>query len=214
MSQAAGPEGKLFFGGRFHTVNSLVLLGNGIAFAIQVVLLLLFGSFADFGKWRPLILIVWTVISVVIGCVPPALRRPDQWVSAFWLAVWSIVAYNITYTFYLATFPSLARQTPKIRSKMQEHLAGRISRQEYDQSDSLMRNQFSNLALYSNGLGAVFIALVGAGILYSIKADASVDNSIWGYSLFSVWASAVFFLFALPYDPRIFIVCDDRLILL
>ena len=198
MSQAANADGKLFFGGRLHSVNSLVLLGNGIAFAIQVVLLLMFGSFADFGSWRPWILILWTVVSVVIGCVPPALTRPDQWISAFWLAVWGIVAYNIAYTFYLATFPGLARQTPTIRAKMQEYLAGRISREEYDRYDSLKRNELSNLALYMNGVGTVFISLVGAGILYSIKADDSISNSIWGYSLFSVWASVAFLLLALP----------------
>lgn len=211
MSQAAGEGGQLLFGGCMHSVNSLVLIGNGIAFAIQVVLLLVLGSFADFGRWRPLILMAWTAVSIILGCIPPAFHRADQWRGAFWLAVWSIIAYNITYTFYLAIFPGLARQTPKIRAKMQEHLSGRISREEYDVSDSLMRNELSNLALYVNGLGAVFIALVGAGILYSIKADDSIENSIRGYSLFSVWASVVFFIFAVPYDHSILLVCGLEL---
>jgi hypothetical protein len=36
----------------FHIVNSIVLLTNGISFAIQAVLLLLIGAWADYGRWR------------------------------------------------------------------------------------------------------------------------------------------------------------------
>lgn len=33
-------------------VNSIVLLTNGISFAIQAVLLLVIGAWADYGEWR------------------------------------------------------------------------------------------------------------------------------------------------------------------
>lgn len=33
-------------------VNSIVLVTNGISFAIQAVLFLIIGAWADYGKWR------------------------------------------------------------------------------------------------------------------------------------------------------------------
>ncbi len=39
------------------TVNSMVLDLNGILFAIQLVVLLVVGPYADYGNWRPWLLI-------------------------------------------------------------------------------------------------------------------------------------------------------------
>lgn len=46
LSQAAGDNTMLPFAGRDRTINSIVLLSNGISFAIQVVLFLIIGSYA------------------------------------------------------------------------------------------------------------------------------------------------------------------------
>jgi Vacuole effluxer Atg22 like len=57
----------LVFAGKPQSINAIVLNASGIATTIQSVLLLSLGSLADYGKWRPLILIVWTVISWGVG---------------------------------------------------------------------------------------------------------------------------------------------------
>ena len=59
LSQAAGDSGVLRFAGSLRTVDSIVLLSNGISFSIQAVLFLLIGSYADFGTWRPLYFDCW-----------------------------------------------------------------------------------------------------------------------------------------------------------
>ena len=46
LSQAAGDAGILRFAGVDRTVNSIVLVANGISFAIQIVLFLIIGSYA------------------------------------------------------------------------------------------------------------------------------------------------------------------------
>ena len=46
LSQAAGDAGTLRFAGVNRTVNSIVLVANGISFAIQIVLFLIIGSYA------------------------------------------------------------------------------------------------------------------------------------------------------------------------
>ena len=49
LSQAAGDAGVLHFVGVDRTINSIVLVANGISFAIQIVLFLVIGSYA--GNW-------------------------------------------------------------------------------------------------------------------------------------------------------------------
>ena len=46
LSQAAGDAGTLRFAGVNRTINSIVLVANGISFAIQIVLFLIIGSYA------------------------------------------------------------------------------------------------------------------------------------------------------------------------
>ena len=79
LSQAAGDKGVLYFVGRQRNVNSIVLLSNGISFSIQVLFFLVLGSFADFGTWRPWILIVQTAIGIAIGFGWLGVHTPDQW---------------------------------------------------------------------------------------------------------------------------------------
>ena len=46
LSQAAGDAGTLKFAGANRTINSIVLVCNGISFAIQIMLFLVIGSYA------------------------------------------------------------------------------------------------------------------------------------------------------------------------
>lgn len=57
----------LTFAGTPQSINSIVLKTNGISFALQSALFLFIGSFADYGRWRPWILISWTVVSWGVG---------------------------------------------------------------------------------------------------------------------------------------------------
>ena len=46
LFEAAGDRGTLSFVGKDRTISSIVLLSNGISFAIQIVLFLILGSYA------------------------------------------------------------------------------------------------------------------------------------------------------------------------
>ena len=46
LYQAAGDSEILHFAGRDRTINSIVLLANGISFAIQIIVFLVIGSYA------------------------------------------------------------------------------------------------------------------------------------------------------------------------
>lgn len=46
LDEAIGESGTLKFAGKDRTINSIVLLSNGISFAIQIVVFLIIGSYA------------------------------------------------------------------------------------------------------------------------------------------------------------------------
>ena len=82
---------------RDRTINSIVLLSNGISFIIQIFIFLILGSLAgtltfqrctlaaaklrisDFGPWRPNILIVQSLTAIAIGFGWLGVHTPEKW---------------------------------------------------------------------------------------------------------------------------------------
>jgi MFS-type transporter involved in bile tolerance (Atg22 family) len=128
MYQAAGDSETLEFLGRTRSINSIVLLSNGISFALQVVIFLILGSFADFGSWRPNILIVLSIIAFGIGFGWLGVHTEDKWHVGVGLYIVGLIAYQTTVTFWTAAFPGLARNTKELRIKAEEFAEGRITR--------------------------------------------------------------------------------------
>jgi MFS-type transporter involved in bile tolerance (Atg22 family) len=110
LYEAAGDLGRLQFLGSNRTINSVVLLANGISFAIQVVLFLIIGSFADFGVWRPYILIFWSIVAWAIGFGWLGVHTEDKWQVATGLYMVGLIAYQMCITFWTGMDCSLQLQ--------------------------------------------------------------------------------------------------------
>jgi MFS-type transporter involved in bile tolerance (Atg22 family) len=67
------------FAGNPQSINSIVLKTNGISFALQAALFLVIGSFADYGKWRPWILVFWTFVSWAVGFGWLGVHTAEKW---------------------------------------------------------------------------------------------------------------------------------------
>jgi MFS-type transporter involved in bile tolerance (Atg22 family) len=134
MYQAAGDSETLDFLGRTRSINSIVLLSNGISFALQVVIFLILGSFADFGSWRPNILIALSIIAFGIGFGWLGVHTEDKWHVGVGLYIVGLIAYQTTVTFWTAAFPGLARNTKELRIKAEEFAEGRITRKSFRRS--------------------------------------------------------------------------------
>lgn len=65
--------------GTVRNVNSIVLLTNGISFAIQAALLLIIGAWADYGSWRPNIAIFFTILAVAVSFAWLGVEDPAHW---------------------------------------------------------------------------------------------------------------------------------------
>ena len=90
---AAGDSGVLMFLGRYRTINSIVLLSNGISFAIQLFLIL--GSLADYGTWRPWILVFWSIVAFGLGFGWLGVHSEDKWPTATGLYMIGLIAYQV-----------------------------------------------------------------------------------------------------------------------
>ena len=62
------------------TVNSIVLITNGLSFAIQAALFLMVGSLADYGVWRPHITTAFTLLGWGVSFGWLGVMTPDKWV--------------------------------------------------------------------------------------------------------------------------------------
>ena len=86
------------FLGKVRNITQVILINNGICFAIQAALFLIIGAWADYGRWRylcqiistrrflprsrPNILIFFTVLAVAVGFAWLGVEEPSKWRSA------------------------------------------------------------------------------------------------------------------------------------
>lgn len=199
LYEQAGDSEILLFAGRNRTINSIVLLCNGISFAIQIVLFLVIGSYADFGTFRPNILIFLSIVAYAIGFGWLGVHTADKWQAATALYILGLIAYQLTLTYWTAAFPGLARNTRKMRAKAQAYEDGEITRQEYDHADSMKRNQLSNMAFVTQSAGEMVILAIIVGVLFGLNVDASTANNNWGLSVLIAFASGVWLLLSIPW---------------
>ena len=199
MYEAAGDADLLFFFGRERTIESIVLLTNGISFAIQVVLFLLLGSLADYGTWRPWILIFWSVVAFGLGYGWLGVHTEDKWRIGVGLYMVGLIAYQMCFTFWFAAFPGLARNTPEMRDKAKEYEAGDINRDEYDFHDMMQRNRISNVAFIAQSASEIIILVILVGILFALNVNASTANNNWGLSVLIAYCNSWWILLAIPW---------------
>ncbi|EUC39913.1 hypothetical protein COCMIDRAFT_31045, partial [Bipolaris oryzae ATCC 44560] len=188
----------LHFLGKTLTANSIVLLCNGISFAIQIIIFLLLGSFADFGTWRPNILIILSIVAFGIGFGWLGVHNGEDWKIGPGLYIVGLIVYQTTITFWTAAFLGLARNTEAVRTKAGQLTEGTITRDEYEFVDMMKRNEISNTAFYVQSIIEIFILAIIVGIMFSLHINDSAENNNWGLSVLIFFATGVWVICAIP----------------
>jgi hypothetical protein len=111
----------------------------------------------------------------------------------------SVIAYQLSLTFWTAAFPGLSRNTVELREQAREYSEGRIDREKYDYADSIQRSRISNMAFVVQSVVEIVILAVIVGIMFGINVTASTANNNWGFSVLIAFASGVWLLLALPW---------------
>jgi hypothetical protein len=149
-------------------IASVVLVANGISFAIMTAIFTTIGSAADygmFGRWIlfTVTLIFWAARMLIwhshvrasLMCAPLRTQRcrlaPDRWKLAMGLYIVGFVSYGVILVWYAAAFRRLARNTPHSRSLREEYENGHICVEEYEREESLEKHRISNISTVGPG---------------------------------------------------------------
>ena len=115
------------------------------------------------------------------------------------LYIVGLIAYQLCLTYWTAAFPGLARNTRALRDEARKYESGEISREQYEFTDSMKRNEISNTAFYIQSLGEILILAVIVGIMFGIGVNESEQKNNWGLSVLIAFATGVWLLLALPW---------------
>ncbi|KAL4249693.1 Autophagy-related protein [Abortiporus biennis] len=195
----SGTDCVLPYLGRVRDINSIVLLTNGISFALQAVVLLFVGSWADYGTWRPDITIFFTILAVAISFAWLGVEDPSKWQAGVALYMLGLIAYQCALTFWTAAFPGLARDLPEVQESLSDVASDTKSLDEHAHFESIQRNRISNVSFAVSSAGEIIILAIMVGILKGLKSDASVENNTKGFSVLIAFSGGVWLLCALPW---------------
>ncbi|KAM0751541.1 MFS general substrate transporter [Meredithblackwellia eburnea MCA 4105] len=180
-------------------INSIVLVTNGISFAIQVVLFLAIGSMADFGTWRRWILVFFTAVAIGVSFGWLGVEVPSKWETATGLYVIGLIGYQGALTFWTAAFPGLARSLPEMMDSQEKLMAQETTVEAHDMLDVMSRNRLSNIAFTVCSVGELVILALCVAILKGMKSDQSTEQNTKSLSVVTAFSGAVWILLALPW---------------
>lgn len=173
---------------------------TGIQFAAQLLALLTIGPYADYGNWRPWIMIFFQCVLYICQFAMIGISRPSQWVSAQALYVLGTLATNLVTAFYTATFPGLVRDLPVLIQSEQDVKEGTKTPEEHAKLDAYERSKLYNLCnITGSALVVTFYAIavgITAGVGY--KTDHQLITSyrvLMGYfGVITVACTVPFFI--------------------
>ncbi|OAA59477.1 Major facilitator superfamily domain, general substrate transporter [Cordyceps fumosorosea ARSEF 2679] len=200
LTSQAFPDKIVHWGGQHLNLNSFLLDITGILFAAQLVTLLTVGPYADYGNWRPWIMIIAQSILYICQFAMCGINQPGQWQAAQALYVIGSLAANIATAFYTATFPSLVHNLPKVLKSEQDVRDGVKSPEEHAELDSYERSKLYNLCNITGSALVVVFYAIAVGISAGIGFDTPVKlirsyNVLMGYfGALTVICTVPFFL--------------------
>ncbi|KAJ3485207.1 hypothetical protein NLI96_g5125 [Meripilus lineatus] len=170
---AEGSSGQcvLPWAGGAKAVSSVVLVANGVSFAVMTLIFTTIGSAADYGTFGKWLLFVVTVICWAAQFASMSLTTSDRWGLAMALYMIGFITYGATLVFYAAIFPRLARNTPHARQLREKYENGEIPVEEYEVEESLEKNRISNISYI------VTLAL-NLSLLLPLMSNSKVDNYV------------------------------------
>ncbi|GME35470.1 putative mfs general substrate transporter protein [Neofusicoccum parvum] len=164
------------------SVASVVLIANGLCFAVMTVLFVWLGSAADYGSFGRWLLLVLTVVCWIFQYGFMSVKGAAQWRTAMGLYIVSYIAYGATLVFYAALFPRLARYMPHVRKAREEDLKeGRISQADYDRIESLEKNHLSNISTAHSNIGYLLTLAINLSVLLPLQGHDYANN--WAHFL-------------------------------
>ncbi|KAF8166982.1 MFS general substrate transporter [Pholiota molesta] len=175
---AADASGQcvLPWAGGTKAVSSVVLIANGLSFAVMTLIFTTIGSAADYGTFGRWLLLVITCICWAAQFAEMSLTTPSRWPLAMALYMIGFITYGATLVFYAALFPRLARNTLRSRTLRDQYEAGQITREEYEVEESLEKNRISNISTTHSNIGYIATLCLNLSVLLPLANNPKVNN--------------------------------------
>ncbi|KAF8204562.1 MFS general substrate transporter [Pholiota molesta] len=175
---AADASGQcvLPWAGGTKAVSSVVLIANGLSFAVMTLIFTTIGSAADYGTFGRWLLLVITCICWAAQFAEMSLTTPSRWPLAMALYMIGFITYGATLVFYAALFPRLARNTLRSRTLRDQYEAGKITREEYEVEESLEKNRISNISTTHSNIGYIATLCLNLSVLLPLANNPKVNN--------------------------------------
>lgn len=158
------------------SVSSVVLIANGICFAVMTLLFVTLGSLADYGSFAKYILLTFTVTCWITQYAMMSIQHSSQWPAGMVLYIISFISYGATLVFCAAIFPRLARYMPHVRKAREDEREGRMGRAEYEGIESLERNHISSVSTAHSNIGYLVILGLNLSVLLPLQGNAFGNN--------------------------------------
>ncbi|KAI9447661.1 MFS general substrate transporter [Lactarius indigo] len=180
-------------------VSSVVLVANGLSFAIMTLVFATIGPAADyrtFGRW---LLLVSTAICWAAQFASMSLTSPSRWGVAMALYTISFASRGVVLAFFAAIFPQLARNTPHSRELRVRYERGELSLEAYEKEKSIEKSKISSVSMACFFAGQIFALPLNLSLLLPLSDNSRIgsyvivlSNGYW--VLFGIW----WFIFQQP----------------
>ncbi|KAI9467373.1 MFS general substrate transporter [Lactarius psammicola] len=192
LDQEASGKCVLPWGSGTKAVNSIVLIANGVSFAVMTLVFATMGPAADyrmFGEW---LLLISTVICWAAQFASISLTSPSSWGVSMALYMISFTSRGIIIAFIAAIFPQLASNTPHSRELRTRHKRGELSVEAYEKEKSIEKSKISSVTVTCLFIGQVVALLLNLSLLLLLSDNPKLDNYVLIFTtgywvLFGIW---------------------------
>ena len=198
LVQTRFPSGFFVWGGQRTSTNSYLIDLGGIQFAVQLAVLLIIGPYADYGSWRPWLLIFWTVIGAISSLAFFGFTDASTWQAACALYVLGNLCVTVCASFYIAAFPTLIRDLPEVQESERQVIEGTKSPEDHAILDMLQRSKISNWSYIFSGLGSALSIVLSYAIVYGVGYQTPEQNNKV-YSIITGYFGIIWIISSIPW---------------
>ncbi|KAJ3045478.1 Autophagy protein 22 [Rhizophlyctis rosea] len=155
---AAGYNCVVKLGNSYIGTSSLYFYSVTISVILQIFVFLGVGAIADHGNRRKSYMILWSVVSIIMGLGFLVVYKPSLYWLAALLYILGNLSFGVSYVFLYAWVPILTRYSPILISARQTLTPLNIH--EYHQLSDKESNRLSGNGFASGYVGAVIVLVI------------------------------------------------------
>ncbi|KAF8321694.1 hypothetical protein DL93DRAFT_2163290 [Clavulina sp. PMI_390] len=158
------------------SVNSIILIANGLSFLFMSLIFTTLSPAADYGNIGKWALAGTTIVCLAAQFSFMSVTGPNDWRLAMGLYMVSFITCASTFAFLAATVVRLARNTEPAINARRDLLDGHISSDEYAKVVSFEKSRISSISWVNCNFGYFATLCLALSILLPLADNPKADN--------------------------------------